>query len=263
MKYIHAISAAAALATALLAACNAVDTDERYIELPKVEVNGKVLLEDFTGQMCTNCPKAHAVIATLQEQYPGNVVAVGIHAGQFGLAEGGKQTGLMLPEGNEYATHAGVSAYPAGVVNRQGGAIDPSDWSEAVRQQLEKKAHADIKLAAHITPEGGATAIAIETTVKAYAQTDAKLQLWITESGIAALQLNAGKLIKDYTHNHVYRGSVNGIWGEPISLAPQTDKTMTHSIAVKDCWNTANLHVIAFLYNDSEGVLQVEEAEVK
>ena len=41
-----------------------------------------VLLEDFTGQKCVNCPKGTKVIEQLQEAYGDYFIAVGIHGGQ-------------------------------------------------------------------------------------------------------------------------------------------------------------------------------------
>ena len=43
--------------------CNDIDSDERFIELPPIEGNRVVLLEDYTGQSCPNCPEGHRVIS--------------------------------------------------------------------------------------------------------------------------------------------------------------------------------------------------------
>ena len=69
----------ALVVTSAFTSCDEIDENERYIELPAAEVQRKVLLEDYTGQMCTNCPDAHRLIASMQTQYPGQVIAVAIH----------------------------------------------------------------------------------------------------------------------------------------------------------------------------------------
>ena len=47
----------------LLFSCSEViPEDERYEELPAIEAKRRILLEDFTGQFCSNCPEAHKVI---------------------------------------------------------------------------------------------------------------------------------------------------------------------------------------------------------
>ena len=73
------------VAASMLAACNPVAQDDRYELIEPAQVNRVVLIEDFTGQNCINCPAAHEVIEPLQMQYPDNVVAVSIHAGAFGI----------------------------------------------------------------------------------------------------------------------------------------------------------------------------------
>ena len=89
-----------------------------------------------------------------------------------------------------------------------------------------------------------------------------KLQLWVVEDGIVASQIDHGSLKKEYVQNHVFRAAVNGTWGEDVTLKPQINQTKTASIAIKDNWNAANLHIVAFVYNDKDGVLQAQKAEV-
>ena len=57
-----------AILAPLAAGCDSVDENDRYIEMPPVESNRVVLLEDFTGQYCVNCPDAHEVMEQLAEQ---------------------------------------------------------------------------------------------------------------------------------------------------------------------------------------------------
>ena len=73
--------------TGWLTACDEIAEGDRYLEMPAVESRRAVLLEEFTGQMCTNCPEAQRRISSMKEQYGDQLVVVGIHAGNFGLAE--------------------------------------------------------------------------------------------------------------------------------------------------------------------------------
>ena len=54
------------VALATLAGCDEVDEQDRFISMGDVEVKRNVLLEDFTGQDCSNCPTAHEVVASLK-----------------------------------------------------------------------------------------------------------------------------------------------------------------------------------------------------
>lgn len=250
------------LALPLLMACgDYIAEDDRYIELPNVVMNRRVLIEDFTGQSCTNCPDAHQVIRDLQTQYGEQVIAVAIHAGHFGIAEGSNPTfvGLMQPEGNSYADYWQVASYPAGVINRTSGVLKHTDWAAYTRTALMGDPTMQISVAGSLS----ADSITILTEIMPQDDVNGKLQLWITESDITAPQLKAGTLIPSYTHNHVYRASVNGLWGEDIRLVADTPHRITHQIALRDNWDISNLSVVAFVYNDHDGVLQVTECSVR
>lgn len=88
---IKSIIYAVACTVLALASCDEVDKADRYIEVDTgivappenpddtgrpTSVQRAVLIEDFTGQMCVNCPNAVPVIEQLEEAYPGKVVAV-------------------------------------------------------------------------------------------------------------------------------------------------------------------------------------------
>lgn len=263
MKTVKTIISLAIAATSALGftACDEVDEADRYKELTKIESKRNVLIEDFTGQMCTNCPDGHRLISTLQEQYGENIIAVGIHAGSFGIAENSMPgvIGLMQPEGNEYAKKFGVESYPSGIINRNTSALSFTEWSASVRTEIERESNLNIKLSAKV--ENGM--IVISSELQPLKDIKGKLQVWITESNIVTLQVDNGKYLMDYVHNHVYRASVNGAWGEDVSLKANIFDDKKHEIAVKDGWNVENLSVVAFVYNDNDGVYQAAECKVE
>lgn len=251
------------LALPLLMACgDYIAEDDRYIELPNAVMNRRVLIEDFTGQSCTNCPDAHQVIRDLQAQYGEQVIAVAIHAGHFGIAEGSNPTfvGLMQPEGNSYADYWQVASYPAGVINRTSGVLKHTDWAAYSRTALMGEPTMQIIVSDSLSADS--TMLTIHTEIMPQADAEGMLQLWITESHITAPQLQAGTLVPIYTHNHVYRASVNGLWGEEVSLTHGTTHKTIHSIALSDNWDISNLSIVAFVYNDPDGVLQVTEHHI-
>lgn len=249
---------------ALFTACDEVSEGERYISLPQVETKRNVLLEDFTGQFCSNCPTAHATINSLKAQYGSSLIAVSVHATDvFGIMEGQYPTivGLMQPEGNIYAAKWGASDLPTGIINRSGGLCNYDKWGTAVREALAKDTKVAIELSADTVP--GKDSIAITVELNPSAMVYGKLQLWITESNITALQQNGPNLDVNYVHNHVFRACVNGTWGEDVALQENVHQTLERGIRVKSNWVKENLSVVAFVYNDAEGVMQAAECELK
>lgn len=238
-------------------ACNDIDQADRYIEVEAVTPVRAVLLEDFTGQRCTNCPDAHRIIDKLKEQYGDALIPVAIHGGSLSIAPGDAFNGLRTDEGDEYYKNAGQPDLPAGRIDR-GRVIDRKEWSTVVRSELTKEAPAAIEIAAAIGADGK---IAVDLTLKAVKTLRANLQLWVLEDGIVAYQYDDGKHVPKYTHNHVFRGTVNGLDGDPVNLEANVFQTKTYTCAVADGWNKANLSVVAFIYND-DGVQQAALAKV-
>lgn len=256
-----------AAALTMLAACNDISEDDRFILTDPVVPARVVLIEDFTGQNCVNCPDAHAVIENLEQQYPGAVVAVSIHAGDFGISKeytnfSSNYIGLKTEEGQAYNDSWGIDSWPSGVVNRRGGASNYDTWSTAVRNELERPADVNIDLTA--TNVGGD--IAINVSLAPQADINGYLQLWVIESGIVARQRSTSQgLIRDYVHNNVFRAPVNGLNGENISLSAGIHTSASYTIAIRDNeqerWVPERLSVVAFVA-DADGVHQAAIAPV-
>ena len=74
-------------AAMLLVSCGTeIGENERLEYVAPAAVGKNVLLVDFTGQRCVNCPKANEEIESLQRQYGGDtVISVGMHSGPLGF----------------------------------------------------------------------------------------------------------------------------------------------------------------------------------
>ena len=72
------------MAIYVLSSCDTVNEENRLIYVKPASVARNVLIEDFTGQRCVNCPNATDEIEHLQQFYGADtVIAVGIHSGPF------------------------------------------------------------------------------------------------------------------------------------------------------------------------------------
>lgn len=253
MKRLMLLSAALPL---LLASCDNVSEDDRYIETGPVEVSRKVLLEEFTGQRCVNCPDAHRIIESLEEQYGEDLVVVSIHAGTFGIKA---PVGLKQTEGDEYAQRWNVTAYPAGVVDRTGSVMNMDQWSTAIRNEIGKETDLQLSLSANVSSDG--KNIEVFTTMVTPEPINGSLQLWVIESGIVAPQLDGDETRTDYVHNNVFRTCVNGLWGQEVSLKANDVEYVSNTVAIDDKWNLNNVEIVGFVYN-GDGVVQVEKCKL-
>lgn len=239
-----------------LTACDNIGEDERYIEVEQVVSQRKVLLEEFTGQRCPNCPDAHAVIEKLEEQYGENLVVVSIHAGSFANPV---PAGLMQPEGNEYADRWSITAYPSGIIDRHAEVLSFDSWASVVRNELENVSPLEIELTASLRPDG--TVVDIRTELLSSSAIKGSMQLMVTEDNIVALQVHGSTRIPDYVHNNVFRTSVNGLWGEDVTLSPNVFYDFEHSVTLDGSWKPENLSIVGFV-SDESGVVQVTKCKV-
>lgn len=264
--------AVAAMLTALLA-CSSIDEDHRYIAVDRQQQPAdsdstavlpqqrRVLIEDFTGQRCVNCPNAANEIARLKAAYGADtIIAVSIHGGDLAVYSTDRLLGLRTALGDEYNRRWGVDAWPKGMVNRQQPPTTIDQWFTLVDNALRLTAPVAISATATLSD----STIAVSTTLEGLDSVDGSLQLWLTESAIVAQQMMPdGWANRTYEHNHVLRAAINGSWGEAVRLSPGQHVQLDRSIKADRLWNTANLSVVAFVYSASTGeVLQVRECPV-
>lgn len=249
-----------ALAAMAFVACDEVAENERLIYVAPAEVNRAVLIEDFTGQKCVNCPNATETIEAMQEQYGDAIIAVAIHGGGFGISTSEtKYVGLATDEAKEYYEKWNITEQPTGLINRRGGGMEYQMWGSAVKEELEQKSTVDLTLRTSATETGE---MQIQVVCTPSGNYNGKLQLWLLEDNIVARQAQPdGKMQKEYNHMHVYRASINGIWGTDIDLS-QAVVTSDFTYKVNpEAYNLEQLSVVAFVYND-QGVENVIKAPV-
>lgn len=220
-------------------------------------VRRAVLIEDFTGQRCMNCPAATQTIYELQEAYgTSNVVAVAIHSGSFAKLASGKPCPLMTEIGDEYYNYWGFDYQPVGLVNRKRGS-DYSNWAAMVYDELGKMASLNISTMVEYDTKSRSAKIDVKTNGFSNS-VKGKLQVWLTEDGITSYQYMPDGNNKDYVHNNVFRDAVNGIWGTDFNIGKGEEKedTFVYIIDESKDWNVENMHVVVFVYSDN-GVEQV------
>ena len=260
----------------LLTACSNIDEDERLVYVQPVEVQRAVLIEDFTGQRCVNCPNATATIHELQQQYgEENIIAVAIHSGPFAhrsTMSSAFISDLGTTDGDEYYTHWGIEAQPGVKINRQSPIYDPSQYAAVVTNELKKTSPIDFDEVQAVVTDGK-----IKVTILSSIPSEdvnARLQVWVVEDSINLSGGNRtyvqfmpdGSTNVDYVHNHVYRASLTrDLYGDTFQhrATEKQQNTITYDHQLSDSWNISQLSVVVFLWNEQDGVLQARRVKVK
>ncbi len=77
---LHLYTSGVLLISLMLGGCY----EEQRVIKPFVPTGNRVvLIEEFTGKGCTNCPKGSRELENLLTQFPNNLVAISLHAGFF------------------------------------------------------------------------------------------------------------------------------------------------------------------------------------
>lgn len=250
------------------ASCSNIDEGDRLIYVKPAEVGRAVLIEDLTGQRCINCPTGTDIITGIIKTYgEDNVIAVGIHCGPLGFAGNSKRVGLKTDTGDEYYTHWANGTnlgQPSAIFNRKKGKgpIDNlNNWAAEVGLIISEKAN----LSVNIANAYDAKTRKLTTKVGAFGvngTVSGKLQVWIVEDGIKAMQLMPdGSANQEYIHNHVFRAAVNGTWGEDITVKKGETTSNDYSYVLPETWNADNISVVAFVYNGN-GVENVAKKHI-
>ena len=246
-------------ALGFLASCDEISQDERltYVEPP--QVSRAVLIEDYTGQYCVNCPRATEEIERLIEQYGDTtVIAVAIHSGPFGKYKG-EPSPLYTETGDMYFSKWGMSAQPVGLVDRLFGPMlfSYTDWAGGVNYEIAFKAPVSFMTEASYDEETRQAAIEVQTIGLDSALVSGKLQVWLIEDSIDSFQLMPdGSRQEHYNHMHVFRASVNDPWGDEVSVAHGQVAAKNYAIRLDPAWVPEHCAIVTFLYDD-EGVKQV------
>ena len=274
MKYLAILLPVAAWA---LSACDNIESNERWEEKVPVEIKKNVLIEDFTGQNCVNCPAATDVIHQLQQGAAGaHIIAVGIHGGSMSYSIDKLPFGLATAIGETYNKDWGVSSWPSGMVDRQGGLLEFTAWPSAAASRLQLDPAVDMQLStafdgnASDTQWGKAEITVKLSELQAGALENAYVNVWITEGNIVARQTKPEGSDNAYVHQHVLRNVLTPAYGEKVmSQDAEGMATCTFSYDIPKTYGRSsktdvlNMTVVAFVTKGEKGeVMQAEEARI-
>lgn len=275
---IYAKIALCALSAVSFAACDNIDEDDRYIYVEPVPVERNILVEDFTGQFCVQCPNGSAVLEQLTEQYtPETVIVVGMHSGTQSVGMFG-HTPLWTSDAEYYYSQWPISAQPTAVVDRGSYTENYSTWPTLVSNALAVSA--PLTLEASSSYDETTRTATVSIIAKGQLDVSGKIQLWLTEDNIVSYQVTPpnGAYDYNYVHNHVFRAAVNGRDGEDFTLGWNDEKTLEYTISLDELeakyikdhedegseyvrWKPEDMHVVAFVYNN-DGVQQAVRVPV-
>ena len=228
--------------------------------------NKKILLEEFTGIHCGNCPDGHAMAKKLHTAKPEDVFIIAVHAGYY-ATPGADQADLRTDDGIELHDFFGADSYPSGMVNRipygNEYAISRSLWAKQARIIISDIAPVNLM----VNCEYDDFYEKITVTVDGYWVEDspsdsARLSVALLQNNIQAYQAGSG-IGDDYIHQHILRDYITDAFGDLITTNKKGEYfTATYTYTLPEDYRGVivvpeQLELIAFVTENEANVLNV------
>lgn len=260
------------MALAFLGMANAQD---RFVDESPQKRN--VVLEEYTGIRCGQCPSGHMIANSIKDAHPEDVFLINIHV--TNLAEPmGEGSDLRTDWGSNLFGQTGISGLPGGTINRHvfpnhtSMSVTRSNWPMLSEEILQMDAYANIAAKASINWETREA----EITVQLYYTGDSPeevnfLNVVMLQDYIRAYQSGASSNPEQvdgnqYMHMHALRDMITGQWGDSItstSTGSFVEKTYNYSIpdSVRDIpVDLENISFVAFLAESRREIINGCEA---
>lgn len=236
----------------------------------------KILLEEFTGFRCGNCPEATEIAHNLQEKYRPNLILLSVHAGGYAKPTTSHPYDFRTSIGNELDAFFGMSAAgnPDGMVNRigfptQSHILREGDWEAAISQSIRTKPICTISLESVYYENTKTINVKVKIQYLEVGTSNHYLCVYIAEDSIVQYQRDdrlPNPDIQDYVHNNVLRDGITSTWGEQLSSTAIPSNTVltkeyNYQISQEKDWKVNKLKIVAFVHDkdNSFEILQAEE----
>lgn len=253
-----------------------IDTTQEDSLVVKVR---KVLLEDYTGHTCGNCPKAAKVADEQKEIYKEKLIVMAVHAGGFAVPDLPEYPAdYRTPEGNELDQFFGISGVgnPNGMINRidyptEGHIKGHTSWAGIIDAELAKPMQAWLTIEPQYNTSNRKLDVKVKTEFITALSGDIKLAVFLVEDSVISDQKNYlanPTHVTSYVHRHMMRKSFSGsAFGELIAANPQPSETTvdkSYSTTVSSNYDDKHCYVVAMIYNAATyEVIQAEEKKIK
>ena len=243
-----------------------VDTTYVLTTVPVAEPHN-ILIENFTGATCSNCPAAHDVLHGIDSVYAGRINIVSLYIKNF------SQT--TPPEGfhTDFRTQgatdimnsvfpvvsgmpcAGIDRLPLGDAGTYGNInlIGRDQWNSIVASHIGSGDSVNLTLTSTFETGTRMATINLKITYVEEISIPQKFSIVVVEDSFVDVQEFPTHFDTAYHFNDIYRGSVtSGAFGETVlSSIPVKTKgrvyDVTYNYHVDTAWNPAHCRLVAYV----------------
>ncbi|MCD4679850.1 MAG: Omp28-related outer membrane protein [Bacteroidales bacterium] len=252
-------------------------TDTVACPVPDFPINNnpirKVMIEEFTGHQCPNCPQGQVKIKELKVKYGEQLNVVAIHAGVFSDLDPshGYTYDFRTAEGTLINDDfdAGNLGYPSGMINRivksapDNRIFSRFEWEGAMDTMMAVSPFLDLQIITDYDSASRKLCTHVQTEFLQDITKNVNLVIFILEDSIISKQQSISSAIDDYVHSHVLRGTVSGAYGKVLSEGLVTKDTKiikSYKTILPAEWDAHHISVLAFVYYPDDMIILQSEA---
>ncbi len=255
--------------------------EEEPVEMLPTEIppgDKKILIEDFTGVSCPNCPEGARLIENLKATFPDRIVSLAVYTDGFDDREPESLYDFKIEEGQMMQDYIGtLIGKPSAGINRIFNPVDmnrffliPSTWTTPVQNGLNANSEVNLTLVANYDSDSRIVTGGISVIPVVDIDIQVSYTIVIAESHIIDPQIDGQEVIYDYEHNHVLRDVITAPAGEVLSSSLTrgeiVNQPYSYQLPEEDGWWVAeNCEIIAFVHlsqGSERRVLQVEKMDL-
>ena len=267
--------------TALITVCCILGAKAQPGQADRTPRNRRVLLEEYTGIHCGNCPDGHRMANEIVDKHPQEVFVLNIHGSSLAVPVR-DEVDLRTPYGEALLEQAGVIGIPSGSVNRH--VFSPNTqtvlmrdfWEERIEQTLAMPTYVNIAAKATLDWKSREVSVSVQLYYTGTPSAESNfIHVAVVQDSIVGFQngssMNPAQITPDkqYLHMHALRDFLTGQWGEEIKT-PQAgsliEKTFTATLP-QTIGNVGvelfDLQFIAFVSEGREEILDVCRAQTE
>jgi hypothetical protein len=259
-------------------------TDSTYVGSTETPQNRNVLVEEFTGASCTNCPAGHEVVKALIEANPDRIVALAYHTNNAGgifepIDKKGIKSlydfrdadatsiGQVIYEGLQVIPIAGIDRIKVGTSML----VSRPQWANEANKRLVIKPSVNMYMTSLYKEDEKKVNVKVKVVYNNDISTKNSISLGVVESNIIDAQEFPDRIEVNYQHNHIFRKSLTPYNGYPVLDSIATKKAgrvyeFNYVFTPDEKWNLDNCYLVAYINNSESGnkeVLQAIEVKLK
>lgn len=227
----------------------------------------KVLVEEFTGMWCGDCPKGKSAVEHLESRFGSSVICIGMHNADV----------LSNAYSDSIVNQCNVTEFPLGFIDRTSffsregvfqELADTDDWDELVKEQLNVSSPISISIHPIYSVDNRKLSVSVDTRFLKAATGHFRLNCLLMEDSIATDGKQAnyfdkdpdspwfgqGNPIRSYEQRNVARVNLAGNnWGDadviPAEVPENGEYIKNYSYLLPLSWNASHIRVVAFVSN--------------